>query len=99
MPIRFGTYNIHNGRNGGLELALREMSQSNTDLDIFQETKLTNVVYTRGSTEYSIVATDTPIRHRSRVAVFYRPSPRYAVETVQQFGPNIIGFHMATGER
>ena len=75
VPIRFGTYNIHNGRNRGLALALalREMSQSNTDLEIFQETKLTNGVYTRGLTEYSVVTTDTPIRHRGRVAVFYWP--------------------------
>ena len=26
VSIRFGTYNIRNGRNGGLELALRGMS-------------------------------------------------------------------------
>ena len=39
MPIRFGTYNIRNGRNRGLELALREMSQANMDLGIFQEKK------------------------------------------------------------
>ena len=37
--IRFGTYNIRNGRNGGLELALRGMSQANMDLGIFQEKK------------------------------------------------------------
>ena len=39
VPIRFGTYNIRNGRNGGLESALRGMSQANMDLGIFQETK------------------------------------------------------------
>ena len=36
VPIRFGTYNIRNGRNGGLESALRGMSQANIDLGIFQ---------------------------------------------------------------
>ena len=40
MPIRFGTYKICNGRNGGLELALREMSQAYMDLGVFKETKL-----------------------------------------------------------
>ena len=39
VPIRFGTYNIRNGRNGVLESALRGMSQANMDLGIFQETK------------------------------------------------------------
>ena len=53
MPIIFGTYNISNGRNGGLEAALRGMSQANMDLGILQETKITNGVYTRGSAGYS----------------------------------------------
>ena len=47
--IRFGTYNICNGRNRGLKLALRGMSQANMDLGIFQEIKLTNGIYTHGS--------------------------------------------------
>ena len=97
--IRFGTYNIRNGRNGGLESALRGMSQTNKDLVIFQETKLTNGIYTRRSAGYSIVAMDALIRHRGRVAVFYRLSPRYAVEAIHQFGTNIVGFQLDMGER
>ena len=46
VPIRFGTYNIRNGRNGGLELAIQGMSHVNIDLDIFQETKCTDRIYT-----------------------------------------------------
>ena len=46
VPIRFGTYKIRNGRNGGLESALRGMSQANMDLGIFQETKCTDGIYT-----------------------------------------------------
>ena len=99
VPIRFGTYNICNSRNRGLESALREMYQSNMDLGIFQETKVTNGVYTRGSYIYSVISTDAPSHHRGGVAVFYRPSPHYAVESIQKFGPNIVGFHLATGER
>ena len=55
-------------------------------------------MYTHGSAGYSVVATDAPIRHRGRVAVFYWPSPRYNVEAVQKFGPNIVGFQLETGE-
>ena len=40
VSIRFVTYNICNGSNGGLELALRGVSQANMDLGIFQEKKL-----------------------------------------------------------
>ena len=91
-PIIFGTYNIRNRRNGGLELALLGIAQANMDLGIFQETKCVDGIYTRKSDGYSIVATDAPSRHRGGVAVFYRPSPLFAVEAVRQFGPNVVGF-------
>ena len=97
VTIRFGTYNIRNRRNSGLELALRGVSQANMDLGIFQETKLTDGIYTRGSSGYSVVATDAPRRHHGRVAIFHRPAPHFVVEAVQQFEPNVIGFQPATG--
>ena len=99
VPIRFGTYSIRNGRNGGLESSLQGMSQANVDLGIFQETKLTDGIYTRGSDGYSVVATDALSRHRGGVAIFHWPEPHFVVEAVQQFGPNIIGFQLATGAR
>ena len=99
VPIRFGTYNICNGRNGGLEAELRGMSQANMDLGILQETKLTDGVYTHGSSGYSVIAADAPSRHRGGVAIFYRSEPHFVVEAVEKFGPNVIGFHIATGER
>ena len=97
MPIRFGTYNIRNGRNGGLESKLRGVYQANMDLSIFQEKKVTDGIYARGSAGYSVVTTDAPSRYRGRVAVFHRPVPNFAVEAVQKFGPNVVGFHLATG--
>ena len=78
-------------------MALRGMFQANMDLGIYQETKLTGGVYTRGSAGYIVVATDTLSRHCGGVAVFYQPSPRYAVEEIQQFGPHVVGFQMDTG--
>ena len=69
------------------------------DLGIFQETKVTDGIYTSGSAGYSVVATDAPSRHRGGVAVFHRPAPHFAVEAVQKFGPNVIGFQLVTGAR
>ena len=99
MPIRFGTYNICNRRNRGLELALRGMSQANMDLGIFQETKVTDGIYTREPAGYSVIATEAPSQHHDGVAVFHRPAPHFAVEAVQKFSPNVIGFHLVTGAR
>ena len=97
VQIRFGTYNICNGRKGRLETALRGMSQANMDLGILQETKFTDVIYTRGSAGYSVIATDAPIRHRGSVILFYRSKPHFVVEAVEKFGPNVLGFQLATG--
>ena len=55
------------------------------DLGIFQETKVTDRIYTRGSAGYSVVATDAPIRHHGGVAVFHQLAPHFAVEAVQKF--------------
>ena len=45
--IRFGSYNIQNGRNDGLKLALLGMDQANMYPGILQETKITGGVYMR----------------------------------------------------
>ena len=68
-------------------------------LGIVQETKLTNGVYTRGLAGYSVVAMNALSQHCSGVTVFYRPSSRYLVEGVKNFGTNDVGFHLATGEQ
>ena len=96
VPIKFGTYNIRNGRNGRMESALRGMAQANIDLGVFQEKKCTDVIYTRKSSGYRVVATDAPSRHRGGVALFYRPSAIFAVEEVREYGPNVISFEVAS---
>ena len=69
------------------------------DLGILQETKLTDRIYTFGSARYSVVAADAPSRHRGSVTIFHRPAPHFAVEAVRKYGPNVIGFQLATGAR
>ena len=52
-------------------------------LGIFQETKVTDGIYTNRSAGYSVVTTNAPSRHCGGVAVFYRPALYFAVEYVQ----------------
>ena len=99
VPIKFGTYNIRNGRNGGLEEALRVMEQANLDMGILQETKITDGAYTRASAGYRVVATDAPSRHRGEIAMFYREGAGFAVEEVRQYGPNVLSFEVVSGRR
>ena len=90
---------IRNGQNGRVKSELWVMSQANLDLGIFQETKIIDGVYTCGSAGYSVIAKDTPSRQRDGVAVFYRESPRFTVDSIQNFGPDIASFQLVTGER
>ena len=99
VPIKFGTYNIRNGRNGGLESALQRMAQANIELGVFQETKCTDGFYARASAGYRVIATDAPSRHRGRVALFYRAEANFAVEEVREYGPNVLSFKVVTGRR
>ena len=75
------------------------MAQANIDLGILQETKCTDIVYTRASAGYRVVATDAPSRHRGRIALFYREGADFAVEEVRPYGPNVISFEVVTGRR
>ena len=46
------SWNIHSGRDAGLELALRLMASLGVDLGTLQETKLTQSICTRSSARY-----------------------------------------------
>ena len=70
-PIRFRTYNIRNVRNGRFALALREMSQVNADVEVYQETKFMEGIYTRKPSGYRVIATPSLSRHQGGVNIFY----------------------------
>ena len=95
--IRFGTYNIRNGRDGGLESALHRMSQANMDLGVFQETNLTKRIDTHKSSGYQVVATEAPSAHSGGVAMLYRAVYHCSVEALQTYRANVISFHLAAG--
>lgn len=93
------TYNIRNGRGGGLISALRAMERSNVDLAVLTETKLTDGIYTRESLGYRVMATNATSRHQGGVALVCRQATGWQVESEQCFGPNTVGFVLTTGRR
>jgi hypothetical protein len=88
--IRIATYNIRNGRAGGLEAALRAMGQMNVDLGVG--------IYTRRSAGYQVLATDAPSAHQGGIAVFWRDSPQWQVEAYRTYGPNVVSFQLTSGK-
>jgi hypothetical protein len=95
--IAVATYNIRNGRNGGLESTLRAMDGIGADLRILLETKVTVGIYTQCSSGYSVVASNAPSVHQGGIALFWRPNKLYEVEDWQIRGPNVLTFVLATG--
>ena len=69
------------------------------DVGGFQETKLTDGIYTHGSARYSVIATLALSRHHGSVALFYPNFPNFTVKAIHQFHANIIACQLATGER
>ena len=58
--IKFGTFDIQNVQNGGLESALHGMAQGRVDCGVFQETKLTKGVYAHESSGFWVMVMEEP---------------------------------------
>ena len=95
--IIFGTYNIQNGRNGGIEYALKVMEQSNVDLGAFQDTKVDNGVHMRALAGYHVLTVDAQIRHQRGIDVFYYDAPHFQVKDYHPRGPNMESLQLVSG--
>ena len=98
-PITFATYNICNGRNSRLEMALRAAREMQLDFGLLTEVKMTEGIYTRSCEGYAVTATDAASKHQGGVALFYRESEYWQIESVVKHGPNVISFELVSGWR
>jgi exonuclease III len=69
----------------------------NVDIAILQETKLTDGVYTRNSSGYSIVASDAPSKHKGGLALCWKESRLYELEETTFLSPHVLTFRLITG--
>ena len=99
ISIEIGTWNIQSGRNGRLETALRALDKMGLDLALLTEAKLTDGIHTRYSSGYHVVATEAASHRQGGVALVYKDSPYWQVESVERHGPNIISAELVTGLR
>ena len=97
--IKLCTYNARDGRNGGLESALRAMAQANVDVGVLTEAKLPPNMCTRHSSGCNVIATASPNRHQGGLATFYRDSEHWQLEAYQTFGNNVVSFQLSSGRR
>jgi exonuclease III len=94
-----GMYNIRNGRAVNLEGALREMNKMNMDIILLTETRLTNDQHTKRAFGYDVVAIKARSKAQGGVALIYRESEYWTVESVKCFGSDVISFQLATGQK
>ena len=73
------------------------MLQANFDLGIFQETKVTEVIYMRKSSGYRVAALEDTITHSGGVAVFYCEAEHFSLEALQLYDANVVRFQLASG--
>ena len=48
---------------------------------------------------YQVTATEAPISHRGVITVFYCEAGHLSLEALRLHGPNIIIFHLVTGQQ
>ena len=61
----------------------RGMDKANLDLEVFQETKVTEKIYTCASVGYHVLTSDAPIRHCRGLAIFHQDVNHFQVEAFQ----------------
>ena len=69
------------------------------DLGVFQETKLTQIIYTRESSGYRVAEIEAPSDHSNVIVVFYRAVRHFSVEALQTYEVNVVRFQLASGDR
>jgi exonuclease III len=80
-------------------MALRAMNQMNVDIGILMETKLTDGIHTRQSSGYHVYTTSARSHSQGGMALFFRNSALWQVESIRRFGPNIISCQLVMSQR
>ena len=95
--VRFCTYNIRNGRNSGLASACRMLDKTNIGLAFLTETKITNDIYTKLSSGYSVLASKAVSYREGGVALTIRDAKHWHVESTRIHGPNVMSWTLVSG--
>jgi hypothetical protein len=74
------------------------MSAMKIDLAVLTETKLSTSHYTKHCFGYNVIATESE-EHSGGVAIVYKKSKHWALESVQCFGPNVIRATIVCGQK
>ena len=77
---------------------MRALESLEVDIAILTEAKLTKGIYTCGGRGYQVLAADAASAHQGGVALCHWQSNLFEVEETRTHGPNVISFHLITGD-
>ena len=96
--IAIATINIRDGRNGGLESAVRAFNQLGVGIGFVQETKFRDRKFAAPTfSGYSILTTDAESLNYGSGALLYKESDHYELEEAKIRGNNVISFELEMG--
>ena len=98
--ISMASYNIRDGRNGGLQLAARALDRSMGDITVVQEVKIKDAKYTTRKWEgYEILTASVGTANCGGVSLLVRENDDWAftIENEKVVGPNVVSCEMVTG--
>jgi exonuclease III len=75
------------------------MKEMNVDIAVLSEAKLMDDRYTNQSFGYEVIAMKAKSVFQGGVALVYRQSEYWQVESVKLYGSNFISFQLVTGSR
>ena len=68
------------------------MLQADVDQGVFQETKVTKVIYMQYSSGYQVVASESPIAHSNGITMLFCVAEHFSVEALHLHNINIVSF-------
>ena len=97
--ITLASYNIRDGRRGGVNSAARALRKGRIDVAVVQETKIVDATFApRKYRGYTIRVTPPIGKNCGGVGLLVRETDHFVVENVAVKGPNVISFQLVTGE-
>ena len=94
--IRVGTLNIMSGRGNRLEMACKKLRRHKIDICILTKTKLCGY-HTIESSGFNVYATKVKNINQGGVAMIYRKSDRYHIESPKCYRDNVIKAKLVHG--
>ena len=96
--VRLITHNVISAGGNDLNMVLRAMNHMHVDIGVLAETKLSHDKHTRNCEGHTVFSTKSD-GFKGGIALFCRNSSQWTIEGIKAFGPDVIRWTVASGNR